>query len=194
MSDESNSNPYAAPQTVDWAQDTHFDDADVAESLRHRHLFHEAAIRSYSWIFFAVGFLFTLAIISFFEVFITKSQPWWLLEAMVMLLAFVFGLVQIFVGFGLRSLTNFGRIGGSLLSIMGFLLFPIGTIPSSYLLYLFWSEQGKVVFSDQYRAAMRATPHIRYETSRLIKFFATLLGSTILFCVFIIVIAEVLNI
>ena len=61
------------------------------------------------------------------------------------------------------------------LSAIGLLGFPIGTLISAYFLYLLVSEKGKVVFSDEYKEVIRKTPHIRYKTSIVVWIFLGLL-------------------
>src|SRR4030095_8127226 len=72
---------------------------------------------------------------------------------------------QLWVGTGLRRLRRWARIPTGILSGIGLLGFPIGTIINGYILYLIFSQKGKVVFSDEYRAVIEQTPHIKYRTS-----------------------------
>jgi hypothetical protein len=75
------------------------------------------------------------------------------------------GIFQSWVGIGLRKLNPPARIGGIVLSCLGLLAIPIGTLISGYFLYLLASSKGQYVFSPEYTRIRKATPHIVYKTS-----------------------------
>ena len=75
------------------------------------------------------------------------------------------GAGQIWVGTGLRRLRRWARIPTGILSGLGLLGFPLGTVINAYILYLIFSQKGKMVFSDEYQAVIEQTPHIKYRTS-----------------------------
>jgi len=77
----------------------------------------------------------------------------------------LFGAGQFWVGTGLRRLKKWTRIPTGILSGIGLFGFPLGTIINGYILFLIFSQKGKVVFSDEYRAVIEQTPHIKYRTS-----------------------------
>lgn len=69
----------------------------------------------------------------------------------------------------------------SMLTVLGLLGIPIGTLISLSILYLLLSEKGRMVFSPEYKAVIAATPHVRYRTSLvnwvlLFVFLAVLVG------------------
>jgi hypothetical protein len=46
------------------------------------------------------------------------------------------------------------------LSGIGLLGFPIGTLINGYILYLFLSKKGRTVFAPEYQEVIEATPHV----------------------------------
>jgi hypothetical protein len=78
------------------------------------------------------------------------------------------GMLQGFVGYGVRRLQRWARIGAIIFSVMGLLALPIGTLISAYFLYLLLSEKGRIVFSDEYQRVIEQTPHMRYKTSLVV--------------------------
>lgn len=85
------------------------------------------------------------------------------------------GIAQGYIGYGLRHLKPWARIGGIVLSVIGLLGVPIGTLVSGYFLYLLASHKGEVVFSDDYRHVIGQTPHIKYKTSIIVKILVVVL-------------------
>ena len=59
------------------------------------------------------------------------------------------------------------KIPVTILSGLGLLSIPIGTLINGYILYLMYSQKGKVVFSPEYQDIRDATPEIQYQTSKL---------------------------
>ncbi len=78
------------------------------------------------------------------------------------------GLLQFWVGLGLRTLNPKVRTAAIVLSAIGLLGFPIGTIISAYFLYLLASKKGEFVFSAEYSRVRAATPEIKYRTSWIV--------------------------
>ncbi len=99
------------------------------------------------------------------------------------------GLCQGFVGYGLRKLKGWARIGGTIFSVFGLIFIPIGTLISAYFLYLLLSEKGKIVFSDNYKQVIAQTPHIKYKTSVIVWILLGLLVGLIFFGVVFAVVA-----
>ena len=80
--------------------------------------------------------------------------------------------VGILLAFGARP------IPVSILALIGQSLIP------SYILYLLISRKGSYVFSHEYAAIIRATPHIKYKTSCILK---VALGLLVVFLILIFV-------
>jgi hypothetical protein len=168
---EDDQNPYAAPATKSVATDGH--NAPFDEQRR-KYLSHEASIQS-------IGLLYGLGAIIMTPVCIglivmTVSAP----NAgpsslMVPIVVLPIAVGQMFLAFGLRRLRPWARIPTIVLSVIGLIGFPIGTLMSAYILYLLCSAKGTVVFSEQYQEVIRQTPHIRYKTSIVVWIFLALL-------------------
>ncbi|HWV92319.1 MAG TPA: hypothetical protein VNZ59_19765 [Burkholderiales bacterium] len=163
-------NPYAAPAAPV---------ADVsanaeADAIRRAHISHEASIK-------AVGFLYYLGGVG-----VTLVAAASLLGAndasvMVTLLLIALGVGQFFAGWAVRALRPWGRILGCVLSGLGLLGFPIGTVINAYILYLFLSKKGRTIFAPEYQAVIAATPEVKYRTSILVWIFLALLVALLAF-------------
>ncbi|WDE97341.1 hypothetical protein PQO03_05170 [Lentisphaera profundi] len=164
-------NLYASP-TADLQDDSN---AGEFEQIRNTYLKHEASVQS-------VGSLYTLgalflgfaAIASFFS-----GETEVLIGGVLLALAALYG----WLGMSVRKLKRGSKIAVGILSGIGLLGFPIGTIINAYILYLVFSEKGKIVFSDEYRDAIAATPHIKHKTSTILKVFLGLLLLVLAFAV-----------
>lgn len=78
------------------------------------------------------------------------------------------GLLQFWVGRGLRVLNPKVRVVAIIFSVIGLIGIPIGTIISVYFLYLLASKKGVFVFSEEYARVRAATPEIKYRTSWIV--------------------------
>ncbi len=78
------------------------------------------------------------------------------------------GIAQFIVGAAVRKLKLWSRIGVGILSGIGLLGFPIGTLISGYILFLVFGKKGKMVFSAPYKDIIAATPHVKYKTSKVV--------------------------
>ena len=74
------------------------------------------------------------------------------------------GLLQLRVGLWLRKLNPKARTPATILSAIGLLGFPIGTLINAYVLYLLRSKKGEMVLSPYYQEVVASTPHIKYKT------------------------------
>jgi hypothetical protein len=159
-------------------------DPNDSESIRKSHLSHEASVQSIGCLYY-LGAAFGIPMGLFYlgtavsGGFIDEGVP---VAIMVVVGFFVLGmgLAQGFMGYGLRRLLPWARIGGIVISAFGLLGFPIGTLISAYCLYLLVSKKGEVVFSDHYRQVISQTPHIVYKTSIIVKVFLGILVALIL--------------
>ena len=164
------SNPYAATLTD---AETLVASDDV-EAYRQRYLAHEASVKSIGTLYLLGAFLLTL--IGLTMVVTTAAAGEFLsVGLLVGAIYVVLGTLQGFVGYGLRRLQRWARIGAILFSVVGLLGIPIGTLISVYFLYLLLSEKGRIVFSDEYQRVIEQTPHMRYKTSLVVWIFLILL-------------------
>jgi hypothetical protein len=79
------------------------------------------------------------------------------------------------VAYGIRALKNWARITGIVLAALGLLNFPVGTLINAYILYLFVSKKGRMIFSPEYQDIIAATPEVKYRTSILVWIFLGIL-------------------
>ena len=163
-------NPYAAPTAP-------VEDVSAnaqAEAIRKAHISHEASIK-------AVGLLYYLGGIG-----VTLAAAGGLIGARdasmgLTLLLIGLGVGQFFAGWGVRALRRWGAIVGCILSAIGLIGFPIGTVINGYILYLFLSKKGRTIFAPEYQDVIAATPHVKYRTSILVWIFLALLVALIAF-------------
>jgi hypothetical protein len=76
--------------------------------------------------------------------------------------------VTLAVAYGLRGLRTWVRVPAILLSVVGLLNFPVGTLLSGYVLYLLLSAKGRFVLTPEYAEIVAATPHMKYRSSTLV--------------------------
>lgn len=169
MSELADSNPYAV--TTDQINDYSLGGDAVA--IRKRFISHEASVRSIGLLYWLGGILAILCSLAYVGLGIgflsdARTMPTAIFMLMFSPVMAALGVFQIFVARGLRRLTPWARIGASVVSVIGLLGFPFGTIISAYFLYLLLSRKGEYVFSPEYKAIIDATPGIKYRTSPII--------------------------
>lgn len=168
-------NPYAAPQTP-------FGDERAggagAEAIRQQYLSHEASIQSIG-LLYLLGSIFGTLVGVAMLVMAANAQNAGLgrgpAEILIAVVILGLGIVQGFVGVGLRRLQRWTRIPVGILSGIGLIGIPILTLINGYILYLIFSAKGSMVFSEPYQQIIRQTPHIRYKTSIIVWIFLFLL-------------------
>jgi hypothetical protein len=132
--------------------------ATEAESIRRENIRHEAGVKSIGILYYLGGTICVLG-----GAFGMAGKDF--VASLVLLLV---GPLQIMVGWGIRRLLRWARVGGGILSGLGLLAFPFGTLINGYILYLLFSKKGAVVFSDAYKDVVAATPHVKHKVSLLV--------------------------
>lgn len=134
-----------------------------AEETRNQYIKHEASVKSIGLLYYLGGGALLIAGVATLGTALSRGgKP----EAFVSSVVFVLlGAVQIWTGTGLRKLRSWSRVVAGILSGIGLLGFPLGTIINGYILYLLFSQKGKIVFSPEYQEVIQQTPHIKYKTS-----------------------------
>ncbi len=162
-------NPYAAP-TTDVSVGASGLGAFDAETIRKQYISHEASVKSIGTLYL-LGAILVIpaglylsggAIAGTFEGDDEVSSSFMLGLGIAYILL---GIGQAATAIGLRRLRPWARTVASILSALGLLGFPIGTLISAYFLYLLLSKKGTYVFSEEYRRVIAETPHIKYRTS-----------------------------
>jgi hypothetical protein len=92
----------------------------------------------------------------------------------------VAGPATLLTGWGVRALQAWARKLGCVLSAVGLLGFPTGTVINAYILYLYLSKKGRTVFSPAYKDVIAATPNVKYRTSIVVWILLALVVALIL--------------
>jgi hypothetical protein len=160
-------NPYAAPTqsstVLDFANEN-------SEAVRRQYLNHEMSIKS-------VGALYFIGSILLISIGVSSLAS----ESPVGLILIVLAIGQFCVGIELRKLRKVAKIPVGILSGIGLLGFPLGTIINGYILYLVFSEKGNFVFSDEYQQIIAETPYVKKKTSPIVVAFLIILVALLLF-------------
>ncbi len=191
-------NPYAPSGSSysDASLDANFD-LSQAELIRKSHLNHEANIQSFGCLYTLGGIMGILIGIFYIGIGIfvmaggenlagsarsadVNPMVAGIITALIGLVVLAIGVAQLFAGRSMQTLNPSGKILAIIISAIGLLGFPCGTLISGYLLYLLVSAKGEMVFSSAYKEVMQATPHIRYRTSIIVWIFLFLLIGVIL--------------
>ncbi len=174
-------NPFQAPQSSLGGGD--FAGSHV-EAIRRQHLAHEASVKSIGTLYLLGGGLMTIISIVMLVLLFGGPQPIRMGRGdppqAVFLLVLALGVLQIATAVGLRSLRPWSRVVSGILSAIGLIGFPLGTLISAYILYLLFSPKGTMVFSEEYKSVIEQTPHIVYKTSIIVWIFLFLLLGLIL--------------
>lgn len=182
-------NPYAAPHTFDPVVDQPSD----AELVRRAHINTEASIKSIGVLYYLGGiFLLFAAFVA-----LTNTRQG---EGVTMLVPYIaagllaiFSVFQFFVGTALRKLKGWSRIAVGILSGIGLLGFPIGTIINAYILILIFGKKGSMVFSEPYREIIAATPHVKYKSSKLVWIILGIFGVVIVLSIIAIIVGSFMS-
>lgn len=137
----------------------------MAETLRRAHLHHEASVKSIGFLYYLCAFFLAIATATALLALVDGYHgPRVAMAAVLFALTFVYA----WLGRGLRRLDPRVRVGTTILAALSLLSIPIGTLIGAYILYLLHSAKGKMVFSEDYRQVIAATPEIRYRTSKVV--------------------------
>ncbi len=168
--DSASMNPYAVSVTAsnDSAPPSQGLSGDAA-SVRNFHLAHESAIKGFG-LLYAIGagvyILFAIAavIFSVFAFAAMNKDAGMAIGVVTLIYAavyFAIGSLVALVSSGLYKLSDVGKIGGAIFSVLSLCGIPIGTLLGAYMLYLLFSEKGNSIFTQRYRSIVKETPHIR---------------------------------
>lgn len=168
-------NPYQPPEAPILASSPNGD----AEEIRKAHIKHEASVKSVGTLYFLAGALcIAMAAASFLD-----SKPNRQVSVTLGVAAFfvVMAVVQFWIAYGLRNLKPSRRIPTAIMSGIGLLGFPLGTVINAYIMFLVLGKKGRMVLSDEYKQIIAQTPHIKYKTSIIVWVFLGLLVLVLLF-------------
>lgn len=159
-------NPFASPQAELKAPAALSPQAE-AEKIRREYLGHEASIQSVGFLCHVGGGILLTALLGIYFLLCTESGT--LLGkltfgAVSTLLCGGLAALLFWLGAGLRGLKRRVVLPMAILSGIGLLAFPIGTLLGAYMLFLLYTKSGKTVFSDEYKRIIFQTPHIQYRS------------------------------
>ena len=146
--------------------------------MRREYLKHEASVRSIGFLYYLGGTALVVMGVVMMTAAAAMSGG---IAAVPSLFLLGLGIGQLWIGRGLRKLKPWARLSTGILSGVGLIGFLLGTIINGYILYLIFSQKGKLVFSDEYRAVIEQTPHIKYRTSILVWILLILVVALIAF-------------
>lgn len=138
-----------------------------AEAVRSEHIKHEASVKSVGILYYIGGVMMLVATIVLTSIFMAGAQT----DSVLMPFGIIFAIYGVFIvvsfalGYGVRKLASWARIPAIIVSCIGLLGFPVGTLINGYILYLLLSEKGRRIFEPDYAEIVAATPHIKYRTS-----------------------------
>jgi hypothetical protein len=146
-----------------------------AENLRKLHVSHEASIKSVGLLYIFGGLMLLFVGVVTMVAMLAgsmESGPWVGLYGFFLL---ALGIGYSWSGMGLRRLSTWARKPAAGLACLGLLAFPAGTLINGYILWLFLSAKGRMIFSSEYAEIVRITPHIKHRTSIIVWIFVVLL-------------------
>ena len=163
-------NPYQTPvANIDGITDV---DLVSAEATRKEYLNHEASVRSIGVLYY-IGAVSALIVAVSLLITLESSSAG--TSALALAFFIPIGLLYFWLGSGLRALNQKVRPIAGVFAAIGLIGFPLGTLINGYILYLLFSAKGKMVFSDEYRDIIDATPHVKYKTSIIVWLILALL-------------------
>jgi hypothetical protein len=158
-----NTNPYAPPSAnVDLSSSA----TSVEEKIRREHIRHEIQLKSVGTLYGLGALLLLLSGIAMMVPLFSEGSP---SEAPLGLLIGVsifyigFGSAMAAMAYGYRSLRPWVKIPGTILSGLGLLGIPLGTLINGYILYLIWCAKGQMVLDHKYQRIVEATPHVKFQ-------------------------------
>lgn len=156
------SSPYAPPLTE--VSDPQPANLSEVEELRRDHLRHEIQLKSVGALYYFSG---TMLLLSAIVMWLSPEFSTGSGTSLVTFFVFYFGLstLVLALGFGLRRLQSWVRIPTTVISAVGLIGFPIGTLINGWILYLLFCAKGRLVLSKPYQAVIAKTPHIKYKRS-----------------------------
>jgi len=158
------SNPYAPPQVAELSAP-----AGQMELIRHEHIRVERTAKSLGILYYLGAFFLLMFGVTGLVTTVAPDQPRPGGTLFVSVIVLVLGVGHGFLAYGLRRLRGWARWPAVVLSAIGLLGFPIGTIISAYILVNLLGTKANMVFSPYYQDVIAATPHVKMKTSMGVK-------------------------
>jgi hypothetical protein len=157
------SSPYAPPLAA--VNDPAAGSSEV-EAIRREHLAHERQLKSVGILYYFAGTMVVIGFMAFFIAWVlpapgnTKTPPG---IFAITVLYFVLGVLSLVLGYGFRRLKPWVTVPATILSALGLLAFPVGTLINARILYLIYCKKGRIVLAHGYSDVIAATPHMKYR-------------------------------
>ncbi|MEZ5443957.1 MAG: hypothetical protein R3F15_21025 [Lysobacterales bacterium] len=151
-------NPYAAPQAE--VADLTPTDVGPQEAQRRALIRHEVQLKSVGALYYLGGAMTVLSGLALLGQSFDGSYL-----ALVAVGLLLLGLLYLTLGYGFRRLKSWVRIPGGIITALGLLSFPVGTLIGGWILYLMFGEKGQQVLAPEYQDVIAATPHIKFQRS-----------------------------
>lgn len=152
--------PYAPPAAI--VADLPADDQSAAERTRREHIRHEVQLKSIGSLYYLCCLMLFFASLPMLLTLNGRSSGF---ELTILGLLALLGLACAVLGFGLRRLRPWAHWPSGVLSGIGLLAFPAGTLINAWALYLLFCEKGRTVLAADYQQIIDATAHIKYRRS-----------------------------
>ena len=123
----------------------------------------ETSVRSIGLLYYLSGGLFCIAAIALIVASVETTQTLSILSVAPLYIGV--GVAVLLLARGIRKLRPWARKTSLVLSSIGLLGFPVGTLLNGYILYLLLSKKGKRIFERDYPDIVAATPDVKYRTS-----------------------------
>ena len=134
--------------------------------IRMEYIDHETSIKSVSYIYYlSAGLGVVMAVVA---AIVNKGDKELIDRIFGAMLMSALPVFQAWVGMELRELKRWARVAGGILSGLGCLSIPIGTVIHGYVLYLLFGKKGAEVFSPSYQKVIAETPGVKGKTSVMI--------------------------
>ena len=149
-----------------------------SEEIRKTYIDHETTIKSVSYLYYlGAGVLIMTSVTA--AILNRGDKPFGDRISGVMLMVGI-ALFEVWVGMDLFSLKRWARVAAGILSGLGLLSIPIGTIIHGYVLYLLFGKKGAEVFSPSYQKIIAETPGVKGKTSVMMW---VCMGLMVLLCI-----------
>jgi hypothetical protein len=180
MNDPQETNPYASPIVLAALV------ADDAEAIRRVHLSHEAEIRAVGWLYYFGAAIVVLFWLLFVLGIVPRDVDDSSARMLLGVIYFLVFILHVLLASGLRRLSTWVRWPVGVLSCVGLLMFPAGTLINIYVLYLLFSRKGWMVLSRRYQQVVAETPHLNTGIAWVFwALFAAFLGLSLLMISFV---------
>jgi hypothetical protein len=168
MSEEVFGEPIEEVQPASGAEDSRvMAEKMSSEDIRKEYIDHETSVRSISYLYY-LGAVFLVVTSVAGAILNRGDKPLDERIHRVMLMAGI-AVFEAWVGMDISSLKRWARIAAGILSGLGLLGIPIGTIINGYILYLLFGKKGAEVFSPSYQRIIAETPDVKGKMSVMIR-------------------------